>query len=456
MRPRSLAALIFVLGGVLRVIFHALPTPIAWDASVYIGMAKAIVTSGGLWEPLRPLVWPLILAPFAAFDLVLVAHVLQFVIGMGVLWLVYAIAKDAFDEKTGLWALAFVALAPILLFYEHQLLTEQPAVFFALLAVLFLQKNRMVLTGLFASLAFLTKFPEGLMVVAIGGALVFTTRNVSEFVKDTLRATAGFCVPFIPFLILNWVLYKNPLASLEAANTVIATSGLWLYREAPLFYLTTLVEQNIFFVFALPGALLALRRNRTLLTIVFSSVLLLAYLMYLPHKEVRFLPLVLPFLAILAARGWTILEHYQSGKLRHAFIWIALILVAVFCAQTVRWGHYYATYEGERNPVFWENLYPRAAHGQALIVTSDPRVTLFTDEKIIPLYYPLFPQNLTEGLLALEGAHTLLFSPCDTPCAPTDAMCQANLAEFARIVNDTWTLQESTTGACPAMLYVRP
>ncbi|HSU72766.1 MAG TPA: glycosyltransferase family 39 protein [Candidatus Binatia bacterium] len=457
-RLAPLASFLFLLAGVLRIIFHLLPTPIAWDASVYVGMAKAMATlgAGGLWEPLRPLVWPGMLTPFAGFNLITAAHVLQFVMGMGVVWLTYAIARDAFDEKTALWALAFVALAPMLLFYEHELLTEQPAVFFALLAVRFLQTNRAFLMGVAAALAFLTKFPEGLIVLAIAGAVACASRDVREFLHDGFLGAAGFALPVAVFLVLNWIWYQNPLASVLAANDVIATSGLWLYLAGPLFYVRTLLEHNIFLLFAVPGAIVSLRRERTMLAVTLVSVLVLGYWTLLPHKEVRFLTLVFPFIALLAARGWSLIQDYDAGKLKHVFIWMTLILIAVAGAQTLRWGLYYATYEGEKNPLLWEGVYPRVAQGLPLIVTSDPRVALFTDAKVVPLYYPLFPQNLTEGIGALAGGHTLLFSPCDTPCAPQDEPCLKNLQEFGRFLNATWTLQEIVPGDCPVMRYARP
>jgi hypothetical protein len=455
-----LATLLFILGGIVRIAFHLLSTPVAWDASVYIGMAKAIATlgAGGLWEPLRPLVWPLMLSPFALLklDLVVAGTVVQFLIGMGVLWLTYVIAREAFGERAALWALGFVAFAPVLAFYEHQLLTEQPAVFFALLAIWLLARGRLFLSGMSAALAFLTKFPEGLITLAIAGALVFGSRDMREFVDDALLAFAGFMVPVFFFMIANWILYRNPLAAVVAASDVIATSGLWLYAEGPLFYFRTLLEHNILLVFALPGAVLALRKNRATLGVLFAALVILAYLLHLPHKEVRFLPLVFPFVAILAGAGWNLLQVRLKGASRHVFICIVLILVGIAAAQAVRWGVYFSVYEGPKNERVWSELYPNAASGTPLIVTSDPRLTLFTDEKLVPLYYPLFPENLTEGLNTLVGAHTLYFSPCDTPCAPDDAPCKNNLQQFGRFVNATWTLREMIPGECPIMLYARP
>jgi|GEM_PF-5901317 len=455
---KRIPTLLFILAGVLRLAFHLLPTPIAWDASAYAGISKAIVSlgAGGLWEPLRPLIWPLLLSPFTllGIDPLLAGHVLQLIIGMGVVWLVYSIAWRAFGHQAALWALGFAALSPLLAFYEHQLLTEQPAVFFALLAVFFLQRGRFVLAGAMSSLAFLTKFPEGIILVAVGGEIVISARDIRTMLAQGFRTGIGFAIPLVPFLILNMVLYKNPVASFVAANDVIATSGLWLYLEGPWFYFITLIQHNLFLAFALPGALLACRREAGKLSIALAAILILAYLVHLPHKEVRFLPMALPFIIILAGAGWNMMVEKFDG--RHAFRWLVLILVAVFCAQALRWGLYFATYEGLPDPQVWHALYSQAARGDPLLVSSDPRLTLFTEQKIIPLYYPLFPQNLSLGLQTLDGAKTLLFNPCDTPCAPEDLACKENLAEFENIVRAEWTEMARTNGSCPFTIYARP
>jgi 4-amino-4-deoxy-L-arabinose transferase-like glycosyltransferase len=458
---KRLPALLFCAAAALRIAFHALVTPIAWDASVYIGMAKAIVTfgAGGIWEPLRPIVWPLLLTPSVWLHVnpVVAGHVLQFLIGMGVVGLTYLIARKTFGEQTAVWALAFVALSPLLAFYEHQLLTEQVSVFFALLAVFALQRERLVLAGVTAGFAFLSKFPEGIILVGIGAAIVLGSKRWNDAFVDGSKFACGFLVPVLFFFGLNWALYQNPFAPFTAANDVIKTSGLWLYQDGPLYYIQTLLEQNIFAAFALPGIVLALRRNRAKLAVLLSGVLVLGYLSLLPHKEVRFLPLALPFIFILAAAGWTaLLELRRVPQWKHAIMWCALLLIAVFAAQALRWGQYDATYEGAPSPALWERLYPEAANGASLMVSSDPRVTLFTDDKIVPLYYPLFPQNLTEGLRALEGGRTLLYSRCDVPCATDDAACQRNLALFENIVNRTWKAIDQSSGTCAFTLYARP
>ncbi len=433
---RKLTWLLLLAGAALRMVFHLLDRPIVWDASVYVGMAKAIASIGsqGLWEPLRPVIWPLILSPFhwLGMDLLVVANLLQFAMGIGVMFLVFRLTQDSFGELAADWALAFVALSPLLVFYEHQLLTEQPAVFFALLAVFFLRK-RPVFAGMFAGLSFLTKFPMGLVFFAI----VCVTLTDRRFAK-TVLVGAGFSIPVICFLGFNVVLYGNPFASIIAANDVIKTSGLWLYQRGVIFYPLALLFENLFFAFAIPGLVLAFKKNRAVL---FVALAIFGYLLLLPHKEVRFLPLVLPFICILAGAGWSLLHRAHASRFKHSFMLVTLLLLAVWGVQALRSGTYYETYEGVRDSGI-ESMYARQSVGDE-IVTSDPRMALFTDKKLIPLYYPLFPQNLSLGLAALGGQTVLLFNPCDTPCAPDDASCQSNLRLFEEIVENSWQHDET-------------
>ncbi|MBI4151009.1 glycosyltransferase family 39 protein [Candidatus Woesearchaeota archaeon] len=444
---RKLAFLLLLAGTMLRLVFHLLDRAIGWDASVYLGMAKAIASFGaqGLWEPLRPLVWPLLLVPFHWLHIPLIpaAHALQLLIGIGVVWLVWDIARASFGERAGIWALAFVALSPLLAFYEHQLLTEQPAVFFALLAVWLLQRSFFVGAGIAASLSFLTKFPMGLVLIAI----VLALWSRKQWAQSVLFG-AGWAIPVTLFLGLNWVLYQNPVAAVIAANDVIKTSGLWLYQEGLLFYARELVFENLFLVFAIPGLLVAWRRNRTVLVV---GVFVFAYLVTLPHKEVRFLPLVLPFVCILAAAGWT---QLRSSRFKKALTLITLLLVSVWSVQMLRAGTYDAVYEnlpdGAQNAIF-----ANVAKGER-VITTDPRVTLFTDAHLELLYYPLFPDNLTLGIDVLEKGDTLYFNPCDVPCAPTASVCQQNLVAFERLLNMTWHREETIyRGECSYSRFTR-
>lgn len=443
---------LFVLGCVFRLVFHVLPRPLAWDASVYAGMAKYVVTAGhaGLWEPLRPLVWPLLLSPFALSPFLLVwAHVLQFLAGAGVMVLVYLIAKEVAGYRAGLWALGFVALSPVVWFYEHQLLTEQLAALFALLAVWLVMRRGwlVLLAGVCAALSFVTKFPMGLVVVGLGLSLVTLRRW-----KDFLVVGCGFGIPLFCFLVVNAVLYQNPLAAVVAANDVIQTSGLWLYESGVLFYAMMLVGLNVLFAFALPGMLVAWRKQRPLL---FVTVLVFLYWSWLPHKEIRFVPLFLPMVAIFAAAGWSLLAGRASeSRFKHAFSIAAVLLVAVAGVQAVRWTQYYLYDEGVIDGELQE-LYRFAASHPAL-VSSDPRVVWFTNNPVVPLYYPLFPQTLRGGLDALKRQKALLYNPCDVPCSPVDVVCLENRIEFERRVDQSWVVERQLqNGDCSITFFTR-
>ena len=444
---RKLAFLLLLAGAALRIVFHLLDRAIGWDASVYIGIAKAIASFGaqGLWEPLRPIIWPLLLAPFHMLHIPLipVAHALQLLIGIGVMLLVWDLARKSFGERAGVWALAFVALSPILMFYERQLLTEQPAVFFALLAMFLLQRSFFISAGIAASLSFLSKFPMGILLFAL-----MLTLWSQKKVRASVFFAAGWAIPVLMFMGLNWVLYQNPVAAIIAANDVIKTSGLWLYQESFLYYFRELMFENLFFVFAVPGMLVAWRKNRYVFS---ASLFIFLYFLFLPHKEVRFLSLVLPFFCILAGAGWSLL---CSHRWKTAMMLITLLLTAVFGVQMLRAGTYYAVYENQHD-TGQDSLYSRVADGRN-IVTTDPRVTLFTDKRLALLYYPLFPDNLTLGIDVLEKGDTLYFNPCDVPCAPTANVCQENLVTFERLLNTTWRREETLyRGACSYSRFTR-
>jgi hypothetical protein len=285
-------------------------------------------------------------------------------------------------------------------------LTEIPAVFVALASLVLFSRHRPFLAGLVGGIAFLTKFPMALVIVALGLSCLWERRF-----RDGLLVVAGSLVPIAPYLVFNHILYSNAFEPFIVGNQVIARAGIWLYREPFWFYLIELVKQNVFALFAIPGAFLAWRKDKQL---VLAAVLLIAYFTSIPHKEVRFVTLFLPFVLLLAVRG------LETIKGKH---WLLITLSVVFVVQSAVGIAAGWQAEGAPDSVL-ADYYHSLENVSGVVGVSNPSFAFFTDARIDPLYYPLFDAQSVHGFLTRASSHGVIaISECDLPCAPGDVRC---------------------------------
>jgi hypothetical protein len=395
-----------------------------WDAAAYWGAGKFIWSGGGagLWEPLRPpvlpvifgLLWRIGVPPLVAFALVGVAASL-----------VVYLCLFALGKRLGIgrsWVIALATLSPLLIWSAPRGLTEAPAIALGLVAILLLDQRRIVWAGMVAGLAFLTKFPMGLVILACVAALVFERR------KGTLRSRlrergmdAAWCltaaaVPVIAYLMANVALYGNPFVPFVDGSSVIAASGVWLYQAGPLFYVMEALKENVLLVFALLGMVLALRqRTAGALATVSAALLLLVYCSVIEHKEIRFLVLFLPLFGLLAALG------IDACARRWWFIVLPALLVLVQLGMTgVYWYHYDAPYVAVLHEA---DATLAAATGQVLV--ANPRPALVIDNRLALMYYPLYDENRYLSVArSVDRYGALMWSECDLDCGPSDARCR--------------------------------
>jgi len=133
-----------------------------WDSAAYIEMGKYIFSAGsiGLWEDSRPLVLSFILGEFWKLGInpLVAGKILMIFFSLGTIWLTYTIARKIFNENIAVMASLMLSFSQTFFFYDTQILTGIPSLFFALLGLyLFLDKTH-VLSGLVLCIAFMTRF----------------------------------------------------------------------------------------------------------------------------------------------------------------------------------------------------------------------------------------------------------------------------------------------------------
>ena len=134
--------IILIIAFLARLIFLFDYHQIWWDSAVYIGMGKCIFSLGqqGLWEPLRPVLWPFVLGFLwkIKLDPIIFGRLLNVFLSLGIIYLTYFISKDIFDEKAALISSIIISFSSIFFFSTFRLYTEIPTIFLVLLSFYFL------------------------------------------------------------------------------------------------------------------------------------------------------------------------------------------------------------------------------------------------------------------------------------------------------------------------------
>jgi 4-amino-4-deoxy-L-arabinose transferase-like glycosyltransferase len=324
-----------------------------WDEAVYIGMGKYLATMGhiGFWEYFRPVVFPIFYALVYILHLPLVFFGKISVVSstVGLIYLAYKEA-EASKAGSGLWAGLFVFFTPVIFYFSKIALSDIISAFLATLALHFFIKRKDFLSGLIVGVAFLTRFPQGLILVAIMVSLLYREYDRINFhyfkrvFFAGLKIFAGFALLVFPYLISNYFLYGDALKPIHDASQIILLynfiyfKGLWYYLfelwfSAPFLFLSIFSLVLVFNQFKKDSV-----KNIPLVSVFITSVIFCVYFFIQPHKELRYSIAFIPYLAILAGVGisWTLDKVALRYVLRAVYI-LGLIL---FVSQAIHYLKY--------------------------------------------------------------------------------------------------------------------
>jgi hypothetical protein len=402
--------LVLFLSLLARLFYFTYEQAIWWDAAVYLSMAKFLVSGGtlGLWEPIRPLVWPVLLSLSHLIQIndLYWGYTLTTLFSLGCIYLTYRIAKICFGTRVGILSSFLLSFTWIFFYFNVRLYTEIPSLFFALIGIYFYLKKNDVLSGVFLAIAFLTKFPQG---IVFGVIFILLLRYWERCLKTTLAFIAA-CIPFFTF---NYLYYGDILGHLRFASTIVQHAGIWIFAQPWWFYLSELFWQNWLFLLAFPGLFFAVKRKNLFLPLLATMFLL--YFSAMPHKEIRFAILFLPYLAILATLAYS--------KIFYSRVFF-IGLVTVFFLFNVHVDPYY------ENPFFSQIEY---VEGEVLV--THPLTAYYTGTLSTAMYYPWFNSSQAvywKNYIEEEGPEYVSIDTCQGGflCPPDDLTCNTKRDEL--------------------------
>ncbi|MBI4918549.1 glycosyltransferase family 39 protein [archaeon] len=429
-------ATLLLVAFLIKFAFIIQDKPIWWDTSVYIGMAKYVATQGssGLWEPLRPLVWPLILSLMLILNVSLIffAKIFQLFFSLGSVYLVYLIGKKIWSDKEGKIAVLILLFTPVITFYEGVMLSEIPAVFFGLLSLYYFLKEENFLSGFIAGISFLTKFPMGLMLVGL------LLANINSR-KRLMSIATGFIIPLLFFFTFNYLFYNDAFLPLKDGVDVFGKSS-WFYNEGLYYYLINLLKENVFFILALIG-LIGIRRKEEIALALFF-ILPFFYFGHTTHKEVRFYILFLPFICLLTARGTRKISEYKYGRA------ILVLLLFVFIPFAYQKFTDYYNFRVDFDEKYYNLISNIGIEGKILV--SDPRFVLFTNKKLDLLYYKDYDE--AHVMNNLKNASFVVLNKCDFLCNDS-AHCAVHKKMYKYLKENMKVQKKELKGDCEIILY---
>ncbi|MFC1800765.1 ArnT family glycosyltransferase [Nanoarchaeota archaeon] len=324
-----------------------------WDEAVYLGMAKYLYTSAkmGFFEILRPIMLPLFIGIFwkLGLGIMVAAKILAVSISLASISIVYFLSKKIFDKKTALIAALMLALSPVFLEHSFRIMPLLWSVFFGLFALYQLKEKRYVLSGLLTGIAFLFRFTQGAMIVAVGLAFIiqlFDKKQIKSFIQKSLKYYLSFALAVLPYLIFNYMKYGGEVSKwrhavfrpfIYASGTIAISGG----QNNPLFFITNLIIQNYLALFIIAAAILfftkKLYKDETYSALFAVFLILLIYFSRLDHQELRYMLDFFLYAVILAAYGLYSSISYLTKKAKlntkHAkyLITALFILLFIFC-----------------------------------------------------------------------------------------------------------------------------
>ncbi len=413
-----------------------------WDESVYIGIGKYIFSNGeiGLYEPIRPLALPLITGLLWKFglDVIIASKIIMLLFSSGALIMVYKITKNIFDKRTANLSVLLLAFTPLFFSYSSTILTEIPSLFFALAALYFIMKNKFVLSGIFASLSFLTKFPNLILIAVLFFYMLIYRRRLSDYVKFGL----SFLILIMPYFVANYFLtgsFFRPLllASKHGANVAYAVKPALL---SLFYYIIMPIKDNILFLFVFLGLFFYFKnglykdKNKNLLTIF--TLIYFLYFTYIPNKQLRFFLLFIPMFPIFASYG--IINSFNFiRKIKISYFRIISIAIIsaflLFSSLFIPYKDYKSLSEhkfdsGKAEYYDFFNSYDADA-----ILTTDPVPAAYADKKFIPFYFFIYDENNATYVYEKEkdDADAAIFVPRSFACELfNDERCNAMVEDL--------------------------
>jgi len=378
---KAFIAVLIVAFAIRFIVFlKTMDQAIWWDAGDYLATAKRWAGINpyfiDLWYSRRGLFWPFFSSLFFRFGLGEIGLRLAVVLfSTGIIFVSYHLIKKMFNKKLALLVSIGLTFSWIFLFFSGRPLTNLPATFFLLTALLCFWKgyvlkegNKFIyIFGAFFALACLTRMQYVTFTLPLL-VLVFTKEKFKFLTNKHLWIAIGiFLLIFTPQFVMHYQHFGNPIADLatyylgvggsetgEVGVQLAKTSDLFVYFTnlpyildgnnkgysslfalSPIYILFVIGFFYFFFdmflgidkIFKNPE----IQKKFFILSWIVITFLLLGYIA--PHLEQRYIMQTLPILFVIAIHPLILLEKFitKQFKISKTLAFILIITVLIIC-----------------------------------------------------------------------------------------------------------------------------
>lgn len=313
---------------ILFLILNYIDPVLLWDENVYLGNARSHISASNFTEDFRFPLAEYIIAFFWLFtgESIFTAKLIMIFFTLATIFVFYLIAEENFEHKHALFIAALFSISPLMIEWGSKIYTEIPALFFLILSFYFIlkQKNHFILfAGILSSLSFLAKFPNALFGIAAAVFFIFFKEH-----KKLVYFSIGSIIALLPWLIYNFITYKNPLWDLIMQMSVIAqyTVNEPVMRQIANFFVV-MGALSVFLPFGIRP--LIKKRKENWIMIFYTVIFFAYYLFFVRLKFSRYYLADLAFLFIICYAGFL----FVMGKIKDVqyrrFFYAAIIAFAI-------------------------------------------------------------------------------------------------------------------------------
>lgn len=286
-----------------------------WDEAVYLGLGESILKgqysmdAQAPVETFRPPLFPLVISSVSGS--VLIVRIIVVMISALSVAATYYLSKELFGSEVALWASLFLSVNHLFFFFSTKALTEPLFISLVSISLLFLFKTEKkqayaLLSGIFAGLAFLTRYLGTILIISCLLFFIFLflrRKKVDKVAVEFALFAFGFLAVISPWMLLSYEYYGNVLGSYFTNLSVFSggpASGMF---ERLISVLDIFGFQILFVIlglFLLAKGTKETRRksseNALILLAVFSLPII--FVVFASHAEPRYLLSYLPVYAI--------------------------------------------------------------------------------------------------------------------------------------------------------------
>lgn len=333
-KEKLLILAVLVIGFSLRIFTTSC---YSWDEFVYLQHADIIsgkIDNYNEFDFRPPLVPILISIVYLFWHSTLAANILITLFSTLSILLAYLAGKEIFSKKVGITAAILLAFWPMHIYLSKMLLVHTTALFFGLLFLLFVKKAEksgknllFLIAGASIALAILTRFTYIILIPL--AALNFLLFRKKYSLKNLLALSAGTIALLLPYFIWAKTKYGDFLYTIKMGRLITD----WSTKQSPMFYL-----ENLYIILGLLGILGLLawavfkimdkKISREEIFLLSWIILPLAYLSTMPHKEIRYMAILLIPIVLLSAEGFNRIYSSISNK---KIAWVLFIILIMSC-----------------------------------------------------------------------------------------------------------------------------